>query len=455
MDALWQVRAAGRNQAVFVQGPGGVGKTFFIRELPYEMTDGHFQWLGPYDLDDPELWLLSNLQRYLIAALDPAYTFFQPFIEHQQQRPAVRRHQLGVDAVLAYDRLGEPIFRQCYQRLVDATQTTPVIILDNLDALQGLDFQDRLVRWMKQLPLTAFILASRPAASASSIEEALRAEPAMPCVELTVQRFSRDESRDFVIKSTISEGLNTEQVDALAQLSQGYPLWIVLSLQYLSEHGLPSELEEWWSCSPTEQEFLRDTYMRRLLVPYRGQDFWSETIKRLAVIRTDITRSAWQALMADYSLPSDYQSWEDAWHVMLTFPWIRIRSGSRNRVRLHDAVAEGMAQRLIVLDDADKSWRRNLWKRAGQLYTDLADQSAIALHAHGAANDKASMDSASVATQSLQHSRLVAVAFQYRVLGDREPGLSSFIDLYDRAKAEGDISQIQLLWLEWWARQPT
>jgi len=59
-----------------------------------------------------------------------------------------------------------------------------------------------------------------------------------------------------------------------------------------------------------------------------------------------------------------------AWLELLTRPWVRPRANARY-VTLHDALAEELAQRLIPLHDQGGTWRKDLWRRAKVIYTEL------------------------------------------------------------------------------------
>src|SRR5262245_34273917 len=60
-----------KSQVILLYGNGGVGKTYFVRGLSDDLPREKFIWLGQYDVDDAEFWLLSNLEREIAECLDP------------------------------------------------------------------------------------------------------------------------------------------------------------------------------------------------------------------------------------------------------------------------------------------------------------------------------------------------------------------------------------------------
>lgn len=68
---LRQVRSDGRSRAVLLRGPGGIGKTSIVRQMAADSSDASTDWVRPIDADDPEVWLLSNLERRIVRQIDP------------------------------------------------------------------------------------------------------------------------------------------------------------------------------------------------------------------------------------------------------------------------------------------------------------------------------------------------------------------------------------------------
>ena len=72
----------GDSRAVLLRGAGGIGKTSIVRHLALVSPDPATDWVRPIDADDPEVWLLSNLERRIVRQIDPGGRYFGPYLEH-------------------------------------------------------------------------------------------------------------------------------------------------------------------------------------------------------------------------------------------------------------------------------------------------------------------------------------------------------------------------------------
>ena len=122
-----------------------------------------------------------------------------------------------------------------------------------------------------------------------------------------------------------------------------------------------------------------EKFKRRLVAPYRETDFWHEALRRLAVVRESINQPVWESLMADRQPPDGVSSVTETWDRLLQIPWIRPRA-NRRYVTLHDAVAAELAVRLIPVHDQDRTWRRQLWQRARDIYAESSEALEATLH---------------------------------------------------------------------------
>ena len=453
-------QAADRRQsaAILLYGAGGVGKTYFLREMPSRLPPERFVWLGPYDVDDAEFWLLSNLESKVAAAIDPENRFFAPYFDYQSRIPTIEAQ--SAETLLAYSRQGEKLFFECYERCVTESQCTPILSFDTFEAIRGLDLLPRLVRWMKRLAGTVFILASRPGPSDKddAVITALEATPAVSAEVIAVRRFVEAESRAFLDASPVASEMTEAHIRAAMELANGYPLWLAMITNYLAHYGVPSELTAWAEADEDVRIELQDDFLRRLIVPYRGSDFWSLAIKRLGVVRRRVSQPLWVALMQDRNLPPDVDGWEAAWAKLISLPWIRTRA-NRRYITLHDAVAEALATRVIPLDDANRQWRREQWRRAANTYDVLVKERAESPQAARAEFERALQEKRSIpealVTEVVQQTvhiteyyLLLSTAFYYRMLSEREAGLKQFVALFDACYLTYGYRLIELLWVE-------
>jgi tetratricopeptide (TPR) repeat protein len=497
------VAAEGKSRAVLLYGPGGIGKTWLVRELPAASNgNDSIAWVAPVDVDDSEYWLLSNLERHVAAQLDPEYRYFGPYVEYLSRLPSFTRSDISHETVLSHLGRIKQIFVQCYRRFVEETGKTVVIVFDTIETIRGMYLQVTITQWMKALPATLFILSGRPPREAEDPIKDELSDPhqRIPVSTVRLTEFSRRVALEYLKASSISAGLdlrppgeegvvgleadeeqNDDEKQVLVLLTRGHPLWLAFAISYLKEKGMPEEaagrsLEEIereipyrGDMTPAGQN-LHEEFKRRLVTPYREADFWHEAIKRLAVVRQSVNEDMWLRLMADHPLPAGV-SLGETWAMVLQTPWIRKRANGRF-VTLHDAVAEELAQRIIPLHDQDQHWRRQLWERAVDIYIDLTDGPEAALEAQltavddqlralgpslhrsdgdqepGADQSAFIRHVAALDAQKRQLDQLKAGRLFYQLLCDPATGCNQFLGLFDDAIKQHNVLFEDLLALE-------
>jgi tetratricopeptide (TPR) repeat protein len=383
---LDRVRADGRSRAVLLRGPGGIGKTSIVRHMAADSSDASTDWLRPIDADDPEVWLLSNLERRIVRQIDPGGRHFGPYLEHLSRLHSYPSWGPSHEAVTAYLGRIKKVFATCYLEYVKAERKTVVITFDTVETIRGTTLLLTLTQWMRELRQgTVFVLSGRPAAGEDGdpIATELTAHyHGVPVTAVDVDGLSLAGTREFIDLSPMARGLRGEERDKLVLLSRGHPLWLAVLEDYLAEQGIPGEaaaealsfLEENLPFGEPMTEAGRERheqFLRQLLAPYRDTDFWHEAVKRLAIVRQPVARAVWQRLMSDLELPSHVRDLDDAWTWLLKVPWMRPRGDGRY-VTVHDALAEELSQRLFPLDDHDQRWRHRVWRNAREVYDALA-----------------------------------------------------------------------------------
>jgi chloramphenicol 3-O-phosphotransferase len=381
--AVAQVNADGRGRAVLLYGSGGVGKTSLVRRLAEINSDPATVWVDPVDIDDSEYWLLSNLEQHVADNLDPENRYFGEYREYLSRFPAYTRPRVGYETVVIHLERIKQVFADCYRAFIEdsrkgGNRKTVVIVLDTVEVIRGMYLLQTLCQWMKSLPGTLFILAGRPSPEVDEkdpIQKELE-DPhrPLPVTTISLGAFTKQAAKQYLTSSGVASSLSPQEVEKLVHLTQGHPLWLAFTLDYLQNTGIPEEAAgttlskikaevPFGKESSAAGKVLREDFIRRLVAPYHEADFWHEALRRLAVVRESINQPVWERIMSDRPLPDDAANIAEAWERLLTIPWIRPRA-NRRYVTLHDAVAEELALRLIPMHDQDKQWRHELWKQA-------------------------------------------------------------------------------------------
>jgi tetratricopeptide (TPR) repeat protein len=481
-----QVKADGRSRAVLLYGPGGSGKTTLVRELAgSRASTDQAVWLKAIDVDNPEYWLLSNLEQYVARQLDPERQFFGPYFSYLSRPSVYAQPRHGAEVISRLGRVKQ-IFQECYSEFVKSTGKTVVVTLDTVEAIRGMYLLLTITQWMKTLPATLFILSGRPQPDEDSAPDPIRSELedphlGMPVSPISLGRFSQEASFAYLSASSVRRGITDEEKTKLTLLAHGQPLWLAFTVAHLNEIGMPEEADVSLAQiqavlpfdrePPPEGQSLHEAFKRRLVAPYRGVDFWHEAIKRLAVARQSANEEIWRELMADKRLPPDVGSWHKAWQRLLGTPWIRPRANSRY-VTLHDAVAEELGKRIIPVHDQDLRWRHELWARAAAIYARATRASEEELAAEQAALDEQLQDLDQVSGRDDEARRstaaegdfvtraavlevrkrdldqLKAAGLIYQLLSDFETGCEQYLDWLEEAKRDRDVPFADLLTLE-------
>jgi len=483
-----RVQETGQSRALLVYGPGGIGKTSLVRSMARaHRGEPGIAWLEPVDVDDPEYWLLATLEQKVASQLDPDAHYFGPYLRYLSQLPRYTRSRGGRERVISHLGRIKRVFVECYKKYVTETGITVVMTFDTVEAMRGIYLLYTLTQWMKSLPGSLFVLSGRPTVQPGDRPDPIRDEledqyQNIPVTAVTLGPFSYEAALEYLRGSAIGSALASSEVEKLALLTRGHPLWLAFAVSHIADWGLPAEaaadVDDIRRAMPYAAELdregqqLHEAFKRRLMAPYREVDFWHESVKRLAVVRQGMSQPIWERLMSDRPLPAEAATCEEAWRMLQETPWVRSRANGRY-VTLHDAVAEELAQHIIPLHDSDQAWRRDLWTRAAIIYRKVSEGPAAELAAEQArldvlfggladeagptTGDSPLLDLDSVpTTDDAEDNELIVdvvrldarireldqlrvIAFHYQLLSDFAAGADRYLELFSQAKRDYDV----------------
>jgi tetratricopeptide (TPR) repeat protein len=476
---LAKVAEEGNSRAVLLYGPGGVGKTSLVRHLAEtSKSDDSVAWLDPIDVDDPDFWLLSNLERNVVNQLDPDGRYFGPYLGYLSQLPSYTQPRIAHESVVSHLGRIKRVFVDCYRDYVEGTGKSVVMVFDTVEAIRGVYLLYTLTQWIKALPATLFVLCGRPPAAIGDRDDPIRSEledpyQNLPVTEIRLGEFTQEAALEYIRSSSVAAGLTADEQAKVVLLTGGHPLWLALAISYVLERGIPQEAEEDlasierqmpYGDMTDEGEDLHEAFKRRLLTPYREVDFWHEAVKRLAVVRQSVNQQVWERLMSDRGLPADAADWNEAWLTLLDTPWIRTRVNGRYAT-LHDGIAEELAQRIVPLHDQDRTWRAELWARAASIYRDLsedpqeerarritqvneglhrsdeiltADPDALTPQEQAARNELIE-EAVRLDGEKREIDQFRAVSLYYGLLSDFTAGSAQVLDWFEESKKQDDV----------------
>lgn len=242
----------GKPWALFVQGPGGIGKTWLMKHmLGMAEKVGFFipaQLVDMYSTDNQHVEGLINT---LVERLSPLFdeTSFAEVREAQSTLESARATE-GYSAEGIENRLTE--LKEAFHRSLQAIgEDTPLVIpLDTFEHVQN----GPVGKWVLSdegllMPGAICLIASRQPLGTIELHRAVQ--------EIELSRFNDEEAMDLYYSYTRSEDERTDEqesyVSIVNELADGNPLLLGLAFQWLPPGMSSDELEEM-----SQEDFERD-----------------------------------------------------------------------------------------------------------------------------------------------------------------------------------------------------
>lgn len=248
------IREWGTLRFLFIDGPGGIGKTRLLQEVRKRCLKNASDRLivtKIIDFDDRMLHVPATVGNHIGQMLDKAVfePYFKASLDHRKMEIAGVSPEKLREQFLKNDE----IFIDCFNKV--SKKKRVLIFLDTTEALQGTDFWDYLIKMGTHLKNVLILIAGR---NAQEIGESLKNNLTEKEVGIKKLPPLVEEGKEYLEKkqAILRINLDSELTEKLILLAGGRPILIDLATEWLAREipfnwltkssleDIESELEE-------------------------------------------------------------------------------------------------------------------------------------------------------------------------------------------------------------------
>jgi tetratricopeptide (TPR) repeat protein len=421
----------GTRKAVFLNGPGGIGKTRLLTEIYKRYADGENQSYlvaEVIDFDDRALHLPENVERRIARRLSESA--FEPYLRglldfHKMEAADVSLEILQHQNELVRHKLIENFNQASAQQRI-------ILLLDTIDKFESKEVWHRLTALILQAKNAVFFLAGR---QADHYFHQLQADLGNDAILIDLQPFSHQTGRQYLdqkqqmIHNTIDPAL----ADKLVVLSKGRPILIDLAVEWLAR-DLPLP----WMIEPLSDQELQaqQAEFEVQLVNHIGEI--RKPIDRLTLLMARVYPLNQEMISALLHLPEAdaHKLFQEA------LSYVFVKSLPDGRISLHDEMRRMVREHVWPTIDTDEERQRSqsrltvtyLQKRIAILTAQIQEQ----INAEKMAQDKGDVQAelnAFTARQTIER-ELWEVREQllyHTMFVDPDQGVKTFATIFDEA----------------------
>lgn len=230
------VRENGGSQALFIIGPGGIGKTSLLQQVSQVYANDPSVMLSPnIDFDETSHRLELNIFNSIADANRAA---FSAYIEQYEDYRKILGSGVSQSRIVEEELRTKDAFVACYNENV--RNRRGILSFDTIEIMSQAGIWTGLVKSLSRLDNSVVILAGRRYGRAKDLFEQFFDPSDIHMVML--KPFSKDDSVEYL--SRLVSNLDANIMDKLFILTNGRPILLALAIEWLQrEKPFPEILE--------------------------------------------------------------------------------------------------------------------------------------------------------------------------------------------------------------------
>lgn len=225
------INSTGKTQIIFIQGPGGIGKTRLLEEVRSRMASGPVRMSQIIDFDDPSLFIPDNLERRIANQLSET-----AFADYMRTLVDLRQMENSGVSIASLNRMREQVqeaFFYDFNQL--AKEQRIVLLFDTTDSIANREVWERLMQFVVQAQNSLFLLAGR---NGDVLYNEVQNTVIQGSASLITLQSLREEKVDKAYllekQKRLHNAIDPQLAEKILHLAQGRPILIDLAIEWLS-----------------------------------------------------------------------------------------------------------------------------------------------------------------------------------------------------------------------------